>query len=201
MPFWKRSSTIYIYIVYYSPHLTSRHSAFLQKLLVVVANHHRMPVHASKGRSKQRPESRFAKAFQEGRSRTEARRARNGGRQPWVTRKMAVGIAIALICYTVSSTAFVTRSSSTCGLMMQFQYYVYVATHCVPMIKREASALGGRSLGSKQLLTTIVLFVVHLTFYIVALLVVFNVLWLMFVWSYGTVRHLCMRLLYVVTKL
>ncbi|KIJ41148.1 hypothetical protein M422DRAFT_256000 [Sphaerobolus stellatus SS14] len=93
------------------------------------------------------PGSRLSEAVRQGRERAEARRYKNGGRQPWAARKIAVGIVIALICYV---------------------YYVYVARFCVPMIRKEGRALGGRPLG-------------------IALLVVFNVLWFMFIWTYATV--------------
>ncbi|KAF8588037.1 zf-DHHC-domain-containing protein [Ramaria rubella] len=81
-----------------------------------------------------------SEALEENRRKQEAR----VGPRPWIGRKLAVGIAIALICYT---------------------YYVYVARFCVPMIKRESRALAGRDTG-------------------IALLVIFNVLFLIFGWTY-----------------
>ncbi len=62
---------------------------------------------------------------EEAREKSEARRNKP---QPWIVRKLAVFITIAIIAYT---------------------WYVYVGRLCVPMIRRDAGALGSRGLGSK----------------------------------------------------
>ncbi|KAI0043421.1 zf-DHHC-domain-containing protein [Auriscalpium vulgare] len=72
-----------------------------------------------------------------------ARRAQKT-KQPWVVLKLTVGIASAVIAYTC---------------------YVYIGRLCIPMIKREASALGGRVLG-------------------IVFLVVFILLAFMMIWAY-----------------
>lgn len=55
------------------------------------------------------------------------RREAKGG-QPWLVRKLTVGIVVGIISYSV---------------------YVYVATLCVPMIQRNSKAIGGRTMGSE----------------------------------------------------
>ena len=47
---------------------------------------------------------------------------------PWIQRKLAVGIVFGIVGYT---------------------WYVYVATFCVRMIRREGGALGSRKEGSE----------------------------------------------------
>ena len=58
----------------------------------------------------------------------EKREARRNKPQPWIVLKLAVFITIAIITYA---------------------WYVYVSRLCVPMIKRDAGALGSRGLGSE----------------------------------------------------
>ncbi|ETW80034.1 hypothetical protein HETIRDRAFT_321973 [Heterobasidion irregulare TC 32-1] len=64
------------------------------------------------------------------RMRSHEKRARRT-KQPWITLKLAVGIAGALIAYAC---------------------YVYIGRLCVPMIKRNGSgdALGGRGTGDRK---------------------------------------------------
>jgi palmitoyltransferase len=50
-------------------------------------------------------------------------------KQPWIVLKLAVGITLGLIGYAS---------------------YVYVGRLCVPMIREDDSALGGRTLGSES---------------------------------------------------
>lgn len=50
---------------------------------------------------------RLSQAIDRGRERAEARRAKRGGRQSWVVRKLAVGIVFGLMCYAVRSIFFV----------------------------------------------------------------------------------------------
>ncbi|KAI0262699.1 hypothetical protein BC834DRAFT_372374 [Gloeopeniophorella convolvens] len=65
-------------------------------------------------------------------------------KQPWFVLKMTVGIAAAIIAYSA---------------------YVYIGRLCIPMIKRERSSLGSRSMG-------------------IVFLVVFVLLGFMMVWAY-----------------
>ncbi|KDQ06688.1 hypothetical protein BOTBODRAFT_167841 [Botryobasidium botryosum FD-172 SS1] len=74
----------------------------------------------------------------------ERQNSKKQGPQPWIVRKLAIFLVLGLQGYTV---------------------YVYVGRICVPMIRRDASALGGRGQG-------------------IAFLVIFSILWLMFVWTY-----------------
>lgn len=46
---------------------------------------------------------------------------------PWIVLKLAVGITIAIVAYT---------------------FYVYIGRLCVPMIRKDEGALGGRATGS-----------------------------------------------------
>ena len=58
----------------------------------------------------------------------EKREARRNKPQPWIMRKLAVFMTIGIIAYA---------------------WYVYVGRLCVPMIRRDAGALGSRGLGSE----------------------------------------------------
>ncbi|KAF8512824.1 DHHC palmitoyltransferase-domain-containing protein [Gautieria morchelliformis] len=82
-----------------------------------------MPVHGS-NKEPQHKCIGFSQALEEQRTKREER----SGPQSWVSRKFAVGLAVAIVSYT---------------------YYVYVARFCITMIRRESSALGGRTVGSK----------------------------------------------------
>ena len=55
------------------------------------------------------------------------RDARNSP-QPWLVLKLTIAIAAAIIAYTA---------------------YVYIGRLCIPMIKRESSSLGSRTMGSE----------------------------------------------------
>ncbi|KAH9920836.1 zf-DHHC-domain-containing protein [Epithele typhae] len=74
----------------------------------------------------------------------EKREVRRNKQQPWIVLKLAVFLTIAIIVYT---------------------WYVYVGRLCIPMIRRDAGALGSHGLG-------------------IGLLVVFVVLGLFMIWSY-----------------
>ncbi len=103
---------------------------------------------------------------EEAREKSEARRNKP---QPWIVRKLAVFITIAMIAYT---------------------WYVYVGRMCVPMIRRDAGALGSRGLGSKlkfihaAVIGTLTTFDVFAS---VTFLVVFCILGLMMIWAYEKV--------------
>lgn len=56
------------------------------------------------------------------------RKDRESRPRPWIERKFAVGLTIALASYT---------------------WYVYVGRFCVPMIRRDPGALGERGMGSE----------------------------------------------------
>ncbi|KAI5122661.1 hypothetical protein M0805_007921 [Coniferiporia weirii] len=71
-------------------------------------------------------------------------RARSNKPRPWIERKFVVAFVIGMAGYA---------------------WYVYIARFCLPMIRRDADAMGGRGMG-------------------VAFLVVFCLLGLMFWWSY-----------------
>ena len=58
----------------------------------------------------------------------EKREARRNKPQPWIVLKLAVFMTIGIIAYA---------------------WYVYVGRLCVPMIRRDAGALGSRGLGSE----------------------------------------------------
>ncbi|KAA1474113.1 zf-DHHC-domain-containing protein [Dentipellis sp. KUC8613] len=79
----------------------------------------------------------------EARERHAEKRARRV-KQPWLTLKFAIGLAIAIIGYSC---------------------YVYIGRFCVPMIRRDGGALGGRGMG-------------------IAFLVVFVLLTFMMIWAY-----------------
>ena len=56
------------------------------------------------------------------------RKVRESKPRPWIERKFAVGFTIAIASYA---------------------WYVYVGRFCVPMIRRDPGALGGRGMGSE----------------------------------------------------
>lgn len=49
---------------------------------------------------------------------------------PWIVLKLAVGITIGIVSYT---------------------FYVYIGRLCVPMIRKDEGALGGRGAGSTSI--------------------------------------------------
>lgn len=51
--------------------------------------------------------------------------------QPWIVQKLAVGIVFAIAGYA---------------------WYVYIGRFCVPMIRKDSNALGGRNLGSESVI-------------------------------------------------
>lgn len=55
-------------------------------------------------------------------------RERRKNPQPWLVLKLTIAIAVGIIGYTA---------------------YVYVGRLCIPMIKRESSSLGSRTMGSE----------------------------------------------------
>ena len=57
-----------------------------------------------------------------------ARRDKRKGPQPWFMLKLTIVIAAGIIAYTA---------------------YVYIGKFCIPMIKRESSSLGSRTMGSE----------------------------------------------------
>lgn len=57
-----------------------------------------------------------------------ASRDRRKGPQPWFILKLTIAIAAAIIAYSA---------------------YVYIGRLCIPMIKRERSSLGSRTMGSE----------------------------------------------------
>ena len=66
--------------------------------------------------------------IEESAMRSRERRARRKERpMPWVVRKLAVGITVGIVAYT---------------------FYVYIGRLCVPMIRKDEGALGGRRAGS-----------------------------------------------------
>jgi palmitoyltransferase len=56
------------------------------------------------------------------------RRDARKGPQPWLVLKLTIAIAVAIVAYTA---------------------YVYIGRLCIPMIKRESSSLGSRTMGSE----------------------------------------------------
>lgn len=80
---------------------------------------------ASNGTAQPHPEGMCCGAVEEAREKSAARRAKP---QPWIVRKLTVFITIGIMGYA---------------------FYVYIGRLCVPMIKREAGALGGRGMGSE----------------------------------------------------
>ncbi|EIW56472.1 zf-DHHC-domain-containing protein [Trametes versicolor FP-101664 SS1] len=99
---------------------------------------------ASNGTAKPHPEGMCCGAVEEAREKSAARRAKP---QPWIVRKLTVFITIGIMGYA---------------------FYVYIGRLCVPMIKRETGALGGRGMG-------------------IGFLVVFCILGLMMVWAFEKV--------------
>ncbi len=59
----------------------------------------------------------------------ERRRQRRAKPQPWIVLKLAVGLTVSIIGYTS---------------------YVYIGRFCVPMIRKNHGALGGRRIGSES---------------------------------------------------
>ncbi|KAI0830295.1 DHHC palmitoyltransferase-domain-containing protein [Trametes gibbosa] len=92
----------------------------------------------------QQPEGKCCGVVAEAREKSTARRAKP---QPWIVLKLTIFIAIGIIGYV---------------------FYVYVGRVCVPMLRHDAGALGGRGMG-------------------VGFLVVFCVLGLMMLWAYEKV--------------
>ena len=80
---------------------------------------------APNGTSQPEPEHKCMGIVEEAMEKREARRNKP---QPWIMRKLAVFMTIGIIAYT---------------------WYVYVGRLCVPMIRRDAGALGSRVLGSE----------------------------------------------------
>lgn len=94
--------------------------------------------------------------------------------RPWIERKFMVGVVFAIVGYT---------------------WYVYVGRLCVPMMKRNNGALGNRAMGSTCPLVVMSRPITHLRdsrkSLLVAFLVVFCFLGLMFLWSYIKVWGAC----------
>ncbi|KAH9837742.1 zf-DHHC-domain-containing protein [Rhodofomes roseus] len=104
-----------------------------------------MAQHAEKSR---RQELNCCAVMEEAAMRSRERRAKRKQKpMPWIVLKLAVGITIAIVAYT---------------------FYVYIGRLCVPMIRRDEGALGGRATG-------------------IGFLVVFCVLGLMMLWAYEKV--------------
>jgi palmitoyltransferase len=82
-----------------------------------------MPAHESRTTTRQHKCIGFSEALEQQREKREAR-----GGQPWLVRKLTVGIVVAIVGYAV---------------------YVYVDRFCVPMIRKEARAIGDRTMGSE----------------------------------------------------
>ncbi|KAI0369328.1 zf-DHHC-domain-containing protein [Pilatotrama ljubarskyi] len=99
---------------------------------------------APNGTAKQQPEGKCCGVVQEAREKSAARREKP---QPWIVRKLTIFITIGILVYA---------------------FYVYIARFCVPMIRRDPAALGGRGMG-------------------IGFLVVFCILGLMTIWSYEKV--------------
>ena len=96
----------------------------------------------------------------------EARQQARSGPQPWILRKMTVGIVMLIIGWAT---------------------YVYIGRVYVPMIRREDGVAGSRGLGSKQyaIRTNGVELMAPC---VVTFVVIFSLLWFIFVWSYAKVR-------------
>ncbi|KAI0651141.1 zf-DHHC-domain-containing protein [Trametes meyenii] len=91
-----------------------------------------------------RPEGKCCGVVEEAREKSAARRSKP---QPWIVLKLTVFITLGIIGYA---------------------FYVYIGRLCVPMIRRDADALGGRGMG-------------------VGFLVVFAILGLLMIWAYEKV--------------
>ncbi|KAH9922222.1 DHHC palmitoyltransferase-domain-containing protein [Fomitopsis serialis] len=101
----------------------------------------------NEGKSK-RQEFNCCAVMEEAAMRSRERRAKRKQKpMPWIVLKLAVGITIGIVAYT---------------------FYVYIGRLCVPMIRKNEGALGGRGTG-------------------IAFLVVFCVLGLMMLWAYEKV--------------
>ena len=81
----------------------------------------------SKGEEKKR-KRRFV-GFSEQLEEKRRKRAESNKPRPWIERKLTIGIVIGLVSYT---------------------WYVYVGRFCVPMIRKDGGALGGRTMGSES---------------------------------------------------
>lgn len=103
-------------------------------------------------------------------------RERRKGPQSWFMLKLTIVIAAAIIAYTA---------------------YVYIGRLCIPMIKRERSSLGSRTMGSEYHNPLHTLHVLPTTTEnkIVVFVAVFAVLGLMVIWAYTKVRRHITRLL------
>ena len=101
----------------------------------------------------------------------EARRETRNGPQPWIFRKLTVGIVVLIVGWVT---------------------YVYVGRVCVRVIRRDDGVVGSRALGSKQPAMQTNGVELTLAFVrslgAVTLVVLFSLLWFFFVWSYAKVR-------------
>lgn len=99
----------------------------------------------------------------------EKREAKRNKPQPWIARKLAVFVTLGIIGYA---------------------WYVYVGRLCVPMIRRDDSALGSRGMGGELHGHFTSLLYTHISrSSIVGFLVIFCILGLMMMWAYEKVRH------------
>lgn len=80
---------------------------------------------APNGSASRRPEESCCGVVQEAREKSAARREKP---QPWLVRKLTIFITLGIIGYA---------------------FYVYIARLCLPMIRQDARALGGRAMGSE----------------------------------------------------
>ena len=80
---------------------------------------------APNGTGTSQPESKCCGVVEEAREKRAARRQKA---QPWIIRKFAIFMTIGLTSYA---------------------FYVYIGRLCVPMIRRDSGALGGRGMGSE----------------------------------------------------
>ncbi|KAH9852983.1 zf-DHHC-domain-containing protein [Lenzites betulinus] len=94
--------------------------------------------------AQQQPEGKCCGAVAEAREKSAARRSKP---QPWIVLKLTIFIAIGIIGYV---------------------FYVYIGRLCIPMLRHDAGALGGRGMG-------------------IGFLVVFCLLGLMMLWAYEKV--------------
>ena len=82
----------------------------------------------NEGKSK-RQEFNCCAVMEEAAMRSRERRAKRKQKpMPWIVLKLAVGITIGIVAYT---------------------FYVYIGRLCVPMIRKNEGALGGRGTGSE----------------------------------------------------
>ncbi|KAI0659585.1 zf-DHHC-domain-containing protein [Cubamyces menziesii] len=96
---------------------------------------------APNGPGTAQPEHKCCGVVEEAREKRAARRAKA---QPWIIRKFAIFMTVALTSYA---------------------FYVYIGRLCVPMIRRDPGALGGRGMG-------------------IGFLVVFSIFGLIVIWAY-----------------